>query len=51
MYYARDRPQTVVRGCIATSRCHRTRLPPDGWWPLAVEGGPGGGGGGGVIPI
>ena len=29
----------MVRGCIATSRCRRRRLPPDGWWPLAVAGG------------
>ena len=28
----------MVRGCIATSRCRRRRLPPDGWWPLAVAG-------------
>ena len=26
-------------GCIATLRCHCMRLPPDGWWPLAVAGG------------
>ena len=32
----------MVRGCIATSRCHRRRLPPDWWWPLAVAGGGGG---------
>ena len=29
----------MVRGCIATSSCRRRRLPPDGWWPLAVAGG------------
>ena len=26
----------MVRGCIATSRCRRRRLPPDGCWPLAM---------------
>ena len=25
--------------CIATPRYRRRRLPPDGWWPLAVTGG------------
>ena len=29
----------MVRGCIATPRDHHRRLPPDGWWPLAVTGG------------
>ena len=29
----------MVRGCIATPRCHCRGLPPDGWWPLAVTGG------------
>ena len=29
----------MVRGCIATPRCRRRRLPSDGWWPLAVTGG------------
>ena len=32
-------PQSVVQGCIANPRCRRGRLPPDGWWPLAVTGG------------
>ena len=35
----RSRSQTVVRGHLATSCCRRERLPPDGWWPLAVAGG------------
>ena len=35
----RSRSQTVVRGRLATARCRRKRLPPDGWWPLAVAGG------------
>ena len=38
----RSRSQTVVRGRLATSCCRRERLPPDGWWPLAVAGGGGG---------
>ena len=38
MYVARNRSQTVVRGRLATARCRRRRLPPDGWWPLAVTG-------------
>ena len=31
--------QTVVRGRLATACCRRGRLPPDGWWSLAVAGG------------
>ena len=37
--YCTCRPQSVVRGCIAIPRCRCRRLPPDGWWPLAVTGG------------
>ena len=29
----------MVRGRLATSCCRRGRLPPYGWWPLAVAGG------------
>ena len=36
---ARGRWQTMVWGRLATARCRRRRLPPDGWWPLAVTGG------------
>ena len=39
IYCARGRSQTVVPGRLATARCRRRRLPPDGWWPLAVAGG------------
>ena len=28
----------MVRGRLATSCCHRRRLPPHRWWPLAVAG-------------
>ena len=39
VYCTRSRSQTVVLGSLATSCCRRGRLPPDGWWPLAVAGG------------
>ena len=29
----------MVRDRLATSCCRRRRLPPYGWWPLAVAGG------------
>ena len=35
----------MVRGCIATSRCRRRKLPSDGWWPIVVAGG------GGVVSL
>ena len=37
-YQARDGPQSVVRGCIATSRDRCGRLPPDRWRPPVVTG-------------